>query len=195
VIVGLTGYARAGKDTVGDILVEHHGFQRASFADALKKLAVEVNPIIGYDLQNIPIHLAQAVARHGMDVVKVRYPHARVFLQNLGIACRRMFGNDVLVDPIREAIGRSINLQWKPGHEPSWGVTDVRFFNEVKAIEDLGGTVYRVERPHTGPANGHVSEHELAGVQFPVIANDGTLEDLVDTVSAALELPLVPKVA
>ena len=32
-LIGLTGYARSGKDTFAARLVERHGFTRASFAD------------------------------------------------------------------------------------------------------------------------------------------------------------------
>lgn len=34
-------------------------------------------------------------------------------------------------------------------HHPNWIITDVRFPNEVKAIEDRGGIVIRVDRPLT----------------------------------------------
>jgi cytidylate kinase len=36
-IIGLCGYARSGKDTLGSLLVERLSFKRISFADTLKK--------------------------------------------------------------------------------------------------------------------------------------------------------------
>lgn len=38
-VVGLTGVARSGKDTVGRMLVERYGFTRVAFADGLKSMA------------------------------------------------------------------------------------------------------------------------------------------------------------
>lgn len=38
-IIGLSGYAGAGKDTVGQILVSDYGFKRLAFADTLKSVA------------------------------------------------------------------------------------------------------------------------------------------------------------
>lgn len=38
-IIGLAGYAGAGKDTVGEILVSDYGFKRVAFADSLKIIA------------------------------------------------------------------------------------------------------------------------------------------------------------
>src|ERR1035437_2563151 len=35
-IIGLLGYARSGKDSIGKKLIEQHGFKRISFGDILK---------------------------------------------------------------------------------------------------------------------------------------------------------------
>ena len=45
-IVGITGYAQHGKDTAAQVLVTEFGFVRVGFADALKELALAVNPIV-----------------------------------------------------------------------------------------------------------------------------------------------------
>lgn len=36
-IIGITGRKFNGKDTLGEYLVEHHGYKRFAFADALKE--------------------------------------------------------------------------------------------------------------------------------------------------------------
>jgi len=36
-IIGITGYKRHGKDTLGDYLVKYHGYTKIAFADALKE--------------------------------------------------------------------------------------------------------------------------------------------------------------
>lgn len=47
ILVALTGYAGAGKDALGKILVENHGFVRVAFADAIKRHALA----LGWDGQ------------------------------------------------------------------------------------------------------------------------------------------------
>jgi hypothetical protein len=68
---------------------------------------------------------------------------------------------------------------------PNWLVTDVRFPNEVKAIQDKKGVVIRVERPSIIKDNFTASTHEseialdgYTGFNYTVI-NDGTLEELM----------------
>lgn len=60
---------------------------------------------------------------------------------------------------------------------------DCRFINEVKAIQDAGGRVFRVKRPgFESPKFNHPSETEQLQITDDklqgVIMNDGTLEDL-----------------
>ena len=37
VIIGLSGYAQSGKDTVANILVQHYGYKRVAFADKIRE--------------------------------------------------------------------------------------------------------------------------------------------------------------
>ena len=66
-------------------------------------------------------------------------------------------------------------------------ITDVRFDNEAQRIKDLGGQVWKVIREGSG-AGDHVSEQELEGELIDlVIDNNGTLDDLEETVFAAMD--------
>jgi len=57
-------------------------------------------------------------------------------------------------------------------------ITDVRFVNEVKAIEANNGVVIRLTR-ETGLEDSHISETSLSDYTFPAtINNDGTKEEL-----------------
>ena len=46
-IIGLTGYAQSGKDTLANILVENYGYTRVAFADKIREFLYEVNPMVG----------------------------------------------------------------------------------------------------------------------------------------------------
>src|SRR5690606_41536721 len=47
-LIGIAGKKRSGKDTVAKAL-EPFGFQRVGFADELKQMALEINPMIPGD--------------------------------------------------------------------------------------------------------------------------------------------------
>ena len=86
---------------------------------------------------------------------------------------------------------------------PNWIITDVRFPNEVKAIERCGGLVIRLEREilpvEQLPKNkqemdelnaklNHPSETSLDNYKFQhVIQNDGTIDDLYNNLKNVLK--------
>ena len=45
-IIGLSGYARSGKDAVAQVLVSEFGFKRVAFADPIRDLLYEMDPKI-----------------------------------------------------------------------------------------------------------------------------------------------------
>lgn len=171
-LIGLCGFARSGKDSVGQILEDDCGFRPVSFAQALKNIAAEMNPMLCYSGTFTSLARMFAVYED-WDAVKENCPSSREFLQNLGVACRDQIGKDVWVNALARRISES------PGSR--FVVTDCRFFNEVDWIRSQGGEVWRVTRPNTGPVNGHISESELpeTGPLYDrIIHNDGSLQDL-----------------
>ena len=148
-LIGLSGYAQSGKDTVAGILAREYGYERIAFADPIKDLLYKVNPIIRQDdfgtqtLQNV-------VDEQGWEMAK-RWDEVRRLLQDLGVGAREVFGSNFWID---------IALA-KAKQEHKVVITDVRFKNEAQMITIAGGELWRVERPHTGPVNSHISETEL----------------------------------
>jgi dephospho-CoA kinase len=45
-IIGLSGYAQSGKDTVAELLCLNYGFKRIAFADAIREGVVRLNPML-----------------------------------------------------------------------------------------------------------------------------------------------------
>jgi hypothetical protein len=165
-IIGLTGYAQSGKDTVANILIEHFGYRRVAFADPIRKLLHEMNPTVkdgGYRLRGV-------VDGYGWDVAKTAFPEVRTLLQNLGVGARNTFGEDFWVS------------QALMGLEPTDKVviTDVRFTNEADAIKQYAGAqMWRIKRVGVNPVNEHVSESQMDGYSVDqIFVNNGTVEDL-----------------
>lgn len=163
IIIGLSGWARSGKDTAGHALARHHGLHRVAFGDKIKAIALSLLD---------PIHV-EFIEQVGWDKAKQERVLIREALQRLGTEVRYHLGKDAWVTPVIEAClaqGDSV-------------ITDVRFPNEVGAIQAAGGTVWRVHRPGWGPANEHPSESALDRHEFDVvIPNEGTVHEFHDLV-------------
>lgn len=181
-IIGLAGYAGAGKDTVGDVLISKHGYSRIAFADKIRSFLYDINPIIKW-VANEPIYLQKLVNDGGWDTAK-QNSEVRRLLQDLGVSGRNLFGEDIW---IWEALGWAVyaesNKNNDDGVEGSVNqnivVTDVRFENEAKFIKEFGGQVWQVVRDGVKPINDHISEVDLIGYDFDkVIYNNGSREDI-----------------
>jgi hypothetical protein len=164
-IIGLTGYAQSGKDSVANILVENYGYQRIAFADPIRDLLYATNPMLkeGYRVKGL-------VDVYGWDRVKVDYPEARRLLQELGVGARKVFGDMFWV---KQAL-RQLEV------EGNFVITDVRYPNEAKAIrEHHGSQIWRVKRSGVDAVNSHESESAMDGEKVDqIFVNNGTLEDL-----------------
>jgi hypothetical protein len=173
-IVGLIGFARSGKDTVAARLVEQHGWTRFAFADALRRVALDTDPLVA-DWHG-PSRLGDVVARDGWDRAKI-LPDVRRLLQALGVAVRTHIGPDTWVDVV-------LNGMYARGPVV---ITDVRFLNEAAAIRRHGGRLVRINRPGVDPVNSHVSETELALEPVDLtLSNAGSLDELHSAVDAGI---------
>lgn len=176
-IIGLCGYAQSGKDTVAQMLVDFHGFERIAFADALRDMLYALNPITVVDQDELnwqtidTLRLHDIIGRHGWDSAKQTIPEVRELLQRLGTeAGRQVLGDDIWV--------RTALAKIKPGHK--YVISDVRFPNEADAIYGLAGQLWRVVRSGTEPVNAHVSETALdSRGTDAIIRNHGSLEQLL----------------
>lgn len=169
--IGLSGWARSGKDTVADALVKTAGYTKVSFADPMREALLRLNPSITYgDMRAVPLTTA---VRNPSDWnnVKEFSPDIRPLMQRMGTEVgREMFGENFWVDLAIERIPDGSKVVF----------ADVRFPNEAQAVKNLGGQVWRVVRDGVEPANGHISEHALDDYQDfdQVVANNGSLTDL-----------------
>ncbi len=156
VIIGLSGYAQSGKDSTAKVLVEKYGYRRLAFADALKAVLYDLNPLTeDADQTGLMSDLQVLVDSHGWEWTKAN-SQARAYLQRLGVAVREHVGQDAWCDAVMRQIQRGDKVV----------ITDVRFPNEYEAINSAGGSVWRLIRAGNAPVNPHVSETALDDKYF-----------------------------
>jgi len=168
VIIGLGFKARTGKDTIAEMLVEHHGFTRIAFADALKRGCME--------MFGLTQEQCYGDTKEVLDEFWGVTP--RYILQKVGTECmREQYDSDIWVKSVQKKVTNGGN----------WVVTDVRFPNEAAAVQRWGGYLVRVERDGVG-ASGGIANHpsETSMINFKgwdyVVKNNGTLAELRDKV-------------
>lgn len=164
-LIGLTGYAQSGKDTLASILVEKYGYSRIAFADKIRDFLYGINPMVGCSPTG---YLQDLVNLVGWDKAK-QEPQVRRLLQDLGISARDLIGEDIWVTAALSNVEKDQRVV----------ITDVRFENEAATIKSMGGQIWRVKRTGVGPVNNHVSESEMDGYKVDqIFVNNGTLDDL-----------------
>lgn len=171
-IIGISGYARSGKDTVASIL-ENAAYEKVAFADKPRQALLALNPIIFFDTISFqPVRYNEILDMVGYERAKTLYPEIRHLLQRFTTQVGRdLINKNIWVDLVIPDITRSTNSNFV--------ISDCRFPNEAAAIKEAGGQIWRVVRPGVEAANKHVSEHALEGYEFDhLVVNDGTIEDL-----------------
>lgn len=177
-VIGVTGFARHGKDTVGEYISRNYGYTRLGFADTLKSMAYTLNPIV--ERNAAPRRLRDVVDQHGWEEAK-QLPEVRRVLQSLGTECvRDHLGPDSWVEAMA---ARHAAL----GHFPIV-ITDVRFPNEAEYVK-RNGVLLRVYRPRfdNGMDSSHPSEANIPNLPANFeLHNSGTLNELYLQVDAVM---------
>lgn len=183
--IGVTGYAQHGKDTVASVLVSEYGFKRLAFADALKELALKVDPIVRNPyLPAAEARLSWTVAKFGWEEAK-SLEEVRRLLQELGTGAREILGDDIWT--------RIIARKMRSTYDPVV-ISDVRFPNEAEMIHWHGGEIWRVIRITPEGAsydNGigidHPSEAQIADIDFDKILVAHDVPSLQESVRKTMD--------
>ena len=166
-IIGLCGYARVGKDTAAQHMPD---FTRFAFADPLKHDVYEM------------IVCSGLVKTDGTDIdMENDKEQLRGLLVEWGRTARK-FNLNFWIDRTMKQV--RAHLSAYPNSNVV--ITDVRYINEIHAIQCLGGYVIGIKREGYGPAN----EEEQLSFQMieklypeiPFINNSGTKEELARAV-------------
>jgi len=166
-LIGLTGKAGSGKDTVGDYLVEKHKFESAAFADHLKDVTALA---FGIDKKHFQNQELKTIVHPTFGITP------REMIQKVGTECfRAHFDDDFWV--------KHIDMLYKEmlEEDKNFIVTDCRFDNEVMWVRNNGGVIINVSnsKVNDNVLNGHASE---LGIDKDLIdytiTNDSTIEML-----------------
>jgi hypothetical protein len=187
-ILGLTGKARAGKDTVADILEDlvEGSVRREAFADRLKLIAalalgVTVRPdevgTSGIRRWADQFKSAESVVVLDARNTVVSKTSGREFLQRLGTeGIREVLGETTLLDAVD--LDQDVDLLV---------LTDVRTIAEAERIREAGGEVWRVTRPGAG-AGDHKTERPIPDALVDAeVDNSGTIAELWQNVRDLLD--------
>lgn len=141
-IIGICGLIGSGKDTIAQYLVDSRGYNRVSFASALKDATAV---LFGWDREIL--EGATAEARHEREKPDPFWSERlgrewspRIALQYLGTD---LFRNNLDESVwVYAAERRILNL----GPRANVVISDVRFPNEIKMIRKMGGQIWWVRR-------------------------------------------------
>lgn len=120
-LIGISGKAYSGKDTMGKYLINKYNFKRKASADALKRIA---RNIFGWN--------------------GVKDEKGRRFLQELATTVRNFdpdFWINIVLNEIKQESLSSKNSKYV--------ITDLRYKNEAELLKSLGGMLIRVEGSYT----------------------------------------------
>lgn len=176
-----------GKTELANICKEH-GYEILSFATPLKNLIAnllgitikQVNELKKvnktYVLQNMDLVFLSKETNIPLDIVKEKcgektFKNTRELMQYIGTDLIREYNPDWHVNKTREIIINDLNKNYV--------IDDVRFPNERKMIEELGGTCWFIIRPKLDNVSNHLSETALKWQEFEnLIINDNSLNYL-----------------
>lgn len=190
-LIGLTGKKQSGKDTAADWLVRRFGFTKIAFADPVRKMAYDINPIVGahVDFEGNTVtgvqyvYLREMIDEYGWDKAKVLCREIRRFLQRLG------------TEGVRENIDRrawveiavkELTRYWEQDYMRDRKrrpivISDVRLPEEHEFVRSRGGVIVKIEREGQPEDNSELGTHvSESGVPYDYLIKNpqGSLKEM-----------------
>jgi dephospho-CoA kinase len=164
-VIGISGRARSGKDTVASFMVPFGGYQYG-FADPIRQMLLP----LGIDMRS------DYWQSRKEEVIAALGVSPRRMMQTLGTE----WGRQLINKDLWLILAQQELLRLGPGMV----VSDVRFENEAEWVRRMGGRIIHLDRPQAKSVESHASE---AGVKREpgdiVIHNTGSLAELQQKVT------------
>ncbi len=173
-VIGISGYKRSGKDTVGGYLRRVYRYETDAFAAPFKRF---LSDTFGWGEDQISGSLKE-------DVDPYWGFSPRFAMEEFGTGIGRVFDKQLWI--------KSLNLRvqriWANDDMARVCLTDVRFPNEAEYVKSLGGIVIRVDRPGLAiPPISRITERSMDDWAFDArLVNDGSVDDLFEKVDTML---------
>jgi len=182
-LIGITGLAGTGKDTLADHLSKTFGHEKYAFATPIKEL---LNARFGWMMEMWDDRSwkesDQPEAGRREDWEEYNHFSPRSWAQWLGTDVGRVIGGEDVW--VKRMVSRWYGVHGS--RRPSaMIIPDVRFDNEADTIRGMGGVVVKLLRPCAVPVNAHVSEKGVRSEFIDAtITNDRCVDDfLSDAIS------------
>lgn len=188
-VLGFCGRLQSGKSVLAKVC-EQYGYEKLYFALPLKQLCANILKISIDDLNKAKVEKTEIGITIGKDMCElisnetdipldtvmgicngVKIRDVRHMLQFIGTDLIRKYNTDWHVNKIRAMIDKDKNYVFD----------DVRFPNEKKMIEELGGECWFIVRPTLDNISNHESETSITWNDCwnRIIINDSTLPILL----------------
>lgn len=206
-IIGITGFAGSGKDTIAKIIKKRYrSYRKIAFADTLKDITAHLYDWDRGMLEGITEEDRKIREEVDIKISKIfnRKISPRNELKLIGVGLKKLLQEDIWSSIVKHKIltNKIKNVV----------ITDVRFPDEIKMIRELGGIILEVQRGsqpewynYAASKNlglksiftdiiyrkekkqynqVHPSEKDWIGINKPnyIIHNDGTIQDLENTI-------------
>jgi predicted AAA+ superfamily ATPase len=170
-IIALTGKKQSGKTTVVKYLMQEYGFMNINFADPLKAICSILYPKINFFLDD-----------YKEDISPHYNMSARQILQQIGTEIfRNCWDPNIWTRRLKESVDSyyaHFNIV----------IGDTRFDNEVELIKSLNGKIWHLNRESNLYIDHHESERGVTISPDFEIFNDGTIEDLNNSIDILMNM-------
>lgn len=177
-LIGITGQAGTGKDTVADYLAGTHHFEVDAFAEPLRDMLTALCTGHGIDYALL---FERASKEQPLPHIGIS---PRRLMQTLGTEWGRALDPQLWVKLAAVRLGLHDLPNSSPVHDRIV-LSDVRFAEEAAWIRSHGGRIVRVTRAGAASVASHLSETQPIRADV-TIANDGTIPELYRSIDRML---------
>ena len=175
-LIGITGKAGSGKDTIANYLRLEHGFIQYAFATPIKRA---IATMLDMEIKELFSRTAKE------EIIDFIGKSPRFLAQTLGTE----WGRDLVHKDIWVILAkRFYDIQSVDPYIKGIVIADVRFDNEAEWIKSEGGIIIEVSRSYVLPCYGeHSSESGIKSDFIDImIVNDSDIETLYSNIEHKL---------